>query len=498
MKALVFLPAASLASPVSGPAELARRRAGLNATHRNASAPGLADPLAPSIGLPLRFVLTGILCLLAGVAGIIVRPDLLATYHYNQYAVAVTHLFVLGFMASIVMGAMYQLVPVALETRLQSERLGRWHFLCHLVGFVGMVAMFWLWNLKQVGHFGSVFALGVGLFVYNLARTLGRVPRWNVVASGIASALFWLVAGVLAGLVIAAAKCAYDSPTVPGGPIVAWLVARLEAVAGYLGRFDALALMHAHAHLGVVGFFLMMVVAVSYKLLPMFALSEPQNTRRALWSVGLLNAGLAALFFTLTLRSAWKLAGAALVAAGLVAYGLEIRAIVRARKRRALDWGLKYFLTALTLLAPVAALGILLAWPGLPATALTTQLESVYGFLGLMGVIGFSIVGMLHKIIPFLVWYRAYSPHLGRWKVPSFGDLYRERLQVAGYWFYLAGLVVTSVGTALGEAAGVRAGCSLLAASLVAFAVNVGYMLSHLVHPRLEPLPGFRIPERQP
>jgi hypothetical protein len=361
-----------------------------------------------------------------------------------------------------------------------------------------MVAMFWVWNLKQVGHFGSILAVGVGMFVYNLAHTLWRVPRWSVVASGITSALVWLTAGVLAGLAIAAAKCTYESTELTGGPVVVGVVGGLRTLAGYLGRFDALALMHAHAHLGMVGFFVMMIVAVSYKLLPMFALSDLQNHRRARGSVWLLNVGLAVLFFALAVRSPWRLVGAGLVIAGLAVYGAEIRAVLRARKRRVLDWGLKYFLTALTVLAPVATLGVLLAWPGLPATPLTTQLESVYAFLALMGVIGFSIIGLLHKIIPFLIWYRAYSPHVGRCRVPSFGELYRERLQVAGYWFYIAGLVVTSVGTALGEAWEVRLGCSLLAASLLAFAVNVISMLDHLFRPRLEPLTELRVTQTKP
>ena len=38
-------------------------------------------------------------------------------------------------------------------------------------------------------HFGSLVAAGAGLFVYNVGRTLRRVQQWNVVASGIASAL---------------------------------------------------------------------------------------------------------------------------------------------------------------------------------------------------------------------------------------------------------------------------------------------------------------------
>ena len=110
-------------------------------------------------------MVTGLVALLVGVIWLVARPDLLATYHYNQYVIAATHLFVLGWICSIVMGAMYQLVPVALETKLYSERLAKWQFAFHLIGFVGMVWMFNVWNMKQVGHFGSVMAVGVGLFV---------------------------------------------------------------------------------------------------------------------------------------------------------------------------------------------------------------------------------------------------------------------------------------------------------------------------------------------
>src|SRR6476620_253991 len=132
-----------------------------------------------SIKLPLAFILTGFLSLAVGVGWLVGNPSILSTYHYNQYVIAATHLFVLGWICSAVMGAMYQLVPVALETRLYSLKLARWQFAFHTSGFIGMVWMFNGWNMKQVGHFGSVFAVGVGLFVYNMVRTLRRVPKWN-------------------------------------------------------------------------------------------------------------------------------------------------------------------------------------------------------------------------------------------------------------------------------------------------------------------------------
>jgi len=444
---------------------------------------------APSVALPLAFILTGLLALGAGTGWLVLQPRLLAAYHYNQFVIAVTHLFLLGWVCSVVMGAMYQLVPVALETKLYSERLARWQFAFHLVGFIGMVWMFRVWNLKQVGHFGSVLAFGVGLFVYNMARTLRRVPKWNVTAVAVAAALFWISLTVTAGLSIAIAKCSYDSTeglaTAPG---VGTLVDGLRSIAGFMSRFDAISAMHAHAHLGGVGFFTMLIVGVSYKLIPMFTLSEIQSKGRAAGSIVLLNLGLAGSFTTILLRSPWKLAFALVGVGALAIYGWELAAILRARRRPTLDWGIKYFLTAVVLLFPLSALAVVLSWPGLPLNVFTGQLENVYGFLGLIGVVSFAIIGMLYKIIPFLVWFCRYSRQIGRAQVPSLADLYSARLQAVGYWTFLAGLAAACGAAVLSSETGVRIGCGLVGLGVATLAVNVGRMLTHLFRSKTRPL----------
>lgn len=446
-------------------------------------------PSTTSIRLPLAFMVTGLFALLFGVFWLVARPDLLATYHYNQYVIAATHLFVLGWICSIVMGAMYQLVPVALETRLYSEKLAKWQFAFHVVGFVGMVWMFNTWNMKQVGHFGSVLAVGVGLFVFNIARTLLRVPKWNVTATAVTAALFWISLTIIAGLSIATAKCTYESTaglaTATG---VKTVVDALRSLAGFMARFDAISAMHAHAHLGGVGFFTLLIVGVSYKLIPMFTLSEIQSQRRAVVSVALLNVGLAGSFVTILLRSPWKLAFALVVIAALAVYAWELTAILRARKRRPLDWGIKYFVTAVAMLIPVSVLSVVLSWPGLPLNPLVGQLENLYGFLGLIGMVSFAIMGMLYKIIPFLVWYGVYSKHVGRAQIPALADMYSPRLQMAGYWSFLIGLALTSTAILRESAPGVRVGCILLASSVVVLLVNAGRIIAHLVRPQLAPL----------
>lgn len=452
-------------------------------------APGAPSAAAVvTVSLPLRFILTGLLALGTAAGLALIKPTILSSYHYNQHVIAVTHLITLGFATSVVMGAMYQLVPVALETRLHSERLARWHFPLHLVGFAGMVWMFWVWNMEQVGHFGSVLALGVGLFVYNLIRTLATIPRWNVIAGAVASALFWLVATVLLGLAVAAAKCAYsDAPTSAAARAVAPLLAGLKAVALILSQFDALALMHAHAHLGVVGVFLMLMVGVSFRLVPMFTLSEIQNPRRAAGSVALLNVGLAGVAAAIALRSWLKPVFTLVVIAALMLYGLELRAILRARRRRALDWGLKHFLAALGLLIPLAALGLVLSWPTLPLTPAVGQWENVYGFGALFGVVTLAILGMLYKIVPFLVWLARYSPWIGRARVPQLAEMYSQQLQPWGFWLFLAGLGLTTAAVVAGNPWAVRGGVAVLAAGLAVFAANLVRVLWHLVQPRIEP-----------
>lgn len=432
---------------------------------------------APPVGLPLRFFGVGLLSVVGLPVGLLLRPEVLATYHYNQFVIALTHLTVLGWMGSVVFGALYQLVPVVLGTRLYSQRLAHWHFVCHLVGFAGMVWMFWRWDPKQVGHFGSVLALGVGLCVWNLVRTVLRAPRRTWMSVVVLSSLLWWGAVVTVGLGVAAAKCTYESaarldPTTPLGA----LVHALESTATYLRRFDPIALMHAHAHLGLVGAFLILLVGVSYQLVPMFTLGPAPSPRRVLGVWALLNLATAGSFLTILHRSPWKLCFTGIGLVALAGYGWDLAQMLRRRKRPELDFAMRYFLTGLAWLIPLGGLALYLSWPGLVLTARVGQWENVYGLWALTGLFTFCLLGMLYKIVPFLAWYRWYAPWVGLRPVPALHELYRGGWLRTGYGLHMAAVLGWTLGALASHTPWVRAGALLFAAAMVLHAVNLGWV----------------------
>lgn len=427
----------------------------------------MAQNHAPSTVLPLQFVLYALGCLAVGAVWLVVDPEILLSYHYRPHTVAVAHLFILGFILSVVMGSVYQLVPVALETKLYSERLVWSQAACHLIGVTAMVAMFYRWDMKEVGHAGSLVYLGMILFVYNIGRTLGRVPKPNVVSAFIVAAILWLFLTMTAGLMVAANKF---WPFLPANP---------------------LGIMHAHAHLGIIGIFVMLIVGVSLKLVPMFALSELQSVARAWWSFLLINIGLAWLVWAIVANiPAMEQTCAGLIVAGLMIYGVELVAIVRGRKRRTLDWGLLYFLTAIVFFVPTIASGVVVLGSLEEPTEWTMRMESVYAILGLFGVVILAILGMLYKIVPFMVWFHSYSAHIGRATIPALADLYSARLQAIGFVFYLAGIACVCGGLMADLRITVRVGTWLWLGSVALFLVNMGLILRHWTHPQIKPLTG--------
>lgn len=416
-------------------------------------APGSA--LAAQGRLPLAFMGLGLAWLGAATVLLAVQPRLLGLPHPHPHVVALTHAWVLGFLVTVACGAAYQLVPIALGATLRSERLGWWHFGLHAVGVPGMVYSFWRWDLALLGHFGGAVGLGVGLFSYNIWRTISSSGRRGTVARSLRLMAAWLFLTVTMGLLLAANRFWHFIP------------------------LDPVALLRAHAHLGLVGFFLTLLQGVSFQLVPMFTLGEIRDWRLADAGLGLTQVGLLGLAPAL----AWHLeplafAGALVIGGGLGCSAVSLGRALRTRKKRRLDPGLIAFLRGGMGLGVAAVVGAVLAFPGLAQDVITGGMA--YAILGLMGGLVPCVAGMMCKIVPFLTWMRAYGPRVGRGPTPAAHALTHPRLESWGIGMLQASAVLLIWGVWAASTLWLQVGTWMLTAGAGLFLVDMLLVLRHL------------------
>lgn len=437
-------------------------------------APSKASWLAVQGRLPLAFMGLGLAWLVAASALLVLQPGLLGLPHVLPSVIALTHAWMLGFFVTVACGAVYQLAPVALGTTLWSEHLGWAHFYLHAFGVPGMVYAFWHWRLSWLGIFGSAVALGIVIFTVNTWITVRRSARRNTVAWSILLATGWLALTVLAGLLLVANRL--------------W---------GFI-PLNPFSLLRAHAHLGLVGFFITLLQGVGFQLIPMFTLGEVRDWRLAKTGLWLTQLGLVALVPALLWQWEWPAFCAALaISAGLIFSGIGLQRALTTRKKRRLDPGLVAFLRGGAVLCVAALVGTALTWPGVMRGMMVGGFNAMtYALLGILGGLLPCVAGMMCKIVPFLTWMRAYGPRVGRGPTPAAHALTHPRIERSGLALQHLAAMPLLVGAWTLNGLWLRLGVWLLAAGVILFAVDMLGVLKHLwakpaapaSAPKLEPI----------
>lgn len=400
---------------------------------------------APSLGVPLRFFLTGILFMAALLLLALQRaPMLTQDYLGNPVTLAITHLFTLGFGSTIVTGAIYQIVPVLLYSSLYSERLANGHLAIHTAGVIAMVTGFLGYQTIWVILGGSLVTAGALLFLINILLTFKQAERWNWHGFTMAAALLYYLCTLAFGLVMAFNQRLGFLTAVEGAPL------------------------GAHLALGLVGWFGLMIVGVGMKLIPMFAPAKPLPPRLVAAVGGAVAVGVATTVAGL-FTGPWLLwPGLGLLAAGLLGYTGAI--LLRFTQRRAgpLDFSVRFAVTA-ALLLPVPTLAFLPA-DRAPQAGLV--------FLFGMTFIGGTILGMLLRIIPFMVWLHRFRNRLQKQeKIPFLHEMFHPWLGWAAYLGWFPGSLLMASGIGFELPLLLQAGTLLSLISLTAFALAVTQIL---------------------
>src|SRR5690606_3002457 len=169
---------------------------------------------------------------------------------------------------------------------------------------------------------------------------------------------------------------------------------------------DHLHFLRLHAHMGIAGWFLMLIIGVSAKLIPMFLVSRSQPSKLLSWSFYLINISLL-LFMVdgyihgLNLKTHLVVA---MMLCGLTLYLLYIRKCFQSRLKKKLDKPITKTVLSIVFLSLSVLLLPLIVQLSVQQSAWAVKLSSLYGMLIFMGWITALIMGQTFKTLPFIIW----------------------------------------------------------------------------------------------
>ena len=395
---------------------------------------------------------------LAATVLLLLSADAFTGHWFQPHILAITHLMALGWATMIILGAGHQLVPVLIENDLYSNMLARTSFLLTGTGIPLLVYGFHVFDLgwpAQVG--GSLVLGGLLAFISNIAISIAKSKRENVHAVFVFTATIWLLLTVSLGLALL-----------------------FNFTSSLLPR-DSLHYLSLHAHLGVVGWFLLLVLGVGSRLIPMFLISK-YNEPRVLWAVFILvNVALVLYggFFLFGFAPALNLIPAALVLAGLLLFANYCRKAYIERIRKKVDDQMRTSLLAVALLLLPTLVLIVLIVALLITTGAQANVVLLYGFTIFFGWLTAIILGMTFKTLPFIVWNKVYRHRAALGKMPSPKDIFSHPVYKAMAATYLVGFVLFGCGILRGETLLLRVGAAVLLVSAFLYNWNVIKLLLH-------------------
>lgn len=418
---------------------------------------GVASQNAPSPSLVIAHFLYGGLIWIIVTVLIMVFPNAFIGHYFNPKLLGITHLLVLGWITMIIFGALYQVIPVILEVKLYSEKWGYITFGLLAAGSLLLAIAFWRFELGELLYAAaSLVSSAVILFAVNIFITSKKSAKKSIERELILTAILWLLFTVAAGGVLG-----------------------LNLTQAFLSA-PHLELLKLHAHAGIAGWFIQLIMGVGSRLLPMFLVSHTLNRAKlkaAYWGV---NIGLIAGIFSLILQ--WRpgvIIGLAGVLAGILSFLSFLLEAYRKRVKKHLDIGMRQSALSFLLLLLPLLLALLLSLLSKPSAGFTIPMALAYGSTLLLGFITSLIMGQTYKTLPFIVWLKVYRSQVGKGKIPLPKDLYHERVAHFQLWIFATGFFTLLAGILLQRTEVITMGGALLFSSAALYNFNVLKMVLH-------------------
>ena len=409
---------------------------------------GLQPDQAPPLAIPASFFsLTPVAMFASGVLLAIAGPTATAS-RLLPLALAGPHLATLGVLGSIMLGALYQIIPVVAGAPVPLARLAHGVHVTWLAGVVALVSGLATGAPLALRLAQGLLALALVAFLAPVAIALTRASARSDTVTGMRLSVAGLLS--LATLGIGMAEARVSGRLFGGGDWISWVT--------------------AHAALGGLVWIGGLITAVSWQVVPMFYLTEPLPTwsrRLTLVAVALALIGAPLALFSGQPPGLVALAAAPAAAAIWILHPLVTVRAIRRRRRRRVDPSVRFWLAGLAC-APVA----------LALAVATARLDDprwpvALGWVVLWGWAGLIAHGMSCRIIPFLVWFHRFSPLVGVVPVPTMRQLLPDARVRLALWLHAAAVVTGTIGIVADVEPVTRLAGALLAAAGLTLAANL-------------------------
>jgi len=377
---------------------------------------------APPLAAPLRFFLTAPLFLvLAGVLLLVSGSEIFAS-RWMPATLALVHLFTIGFMLQVMIGALIQVLPVVAGLELRRPLpLARLVHVALSAGTLLLAGGFLADSSALLHSAAALLSFGIGAFLLAALPLLAKAST-SPTLLGLKLSLMGLAGVAALGVMLAL------------GLAQGWPLPYPE-------------LSDLHAGWGLAAWAGALLAAMAYVVVPMFQLTPGYPARPSWWFPPLLLALM--LSWSLGVAFGWplpaRLTQGALAVCGLAFAGLTLR-LQSQRRRARTDATSRYWqLGLLAALGALVMLAVATLWPAAAQHRAWTPLFAILLVAG--GFISF-IVGMLYKIVPFLAWLHLQQDMQSGLPAPNMNRLLPDQAMQGQMLAYLAALALL-IGAAL-------------------------------------------------
>ena len=369
---------------------------------------GLSTDQAPPISAPVRFFLTAPLFgILAGFLILFSDANTLMN-RYSIESIVITHAITIGFLSFIMLGSMTQMLPVLAGAKMPKvELVTKSSYFLLVIGVISM--LFGLYTSDTLFNIIAFIGLGGGFLIILTATALSlkTVVNFNATVRGISTSMVFAFLIVFMGLYL----------------LYSYIINDIDST--------HMVVANVHSVWAVFGFAVILIIGVTFQVLPMFYVAPKFKAfckKRVVWliSIGLIIWLILSAYF-----EEYTLFGKLWIAMFVWAFATTVWLKLSKRRRPISDVTVWYWRSASIFLTLGSFLWIF-----------DEYFKHEYIVMVAILIGGFIlsiIIGMLYKIVPFLVWFHLNG--MGYMSIPTINEMINKKVAQIQFVLFIASLI---------------------------------------------------------